>query len=280
MDSTAVHPREEWSRISSELEAQAGRMTQMASNIPCTTEKTTIYVDISATTAIINKRQCTISFFRDVTERKRIEDELLESEGKLQAMFESIADGIIVTDLRGNHSPPERCHGSPLRYAAGRADRQKDSGLRLGERPARVMGSPERAYEEGRSGSIEYLLLTKTDREMHAELSTALLRDKSGKPTGFIAVTKDISERKRAEEEILQRTRELSALHQVLTSITQTLDLDEVLNEIVSHVGAALESNYTSIVMVNEDGSLGMGSEEFADIPPLSGRARAAPPEG
>jgi PAS domain S-box-containing protein len=272
MDRTAVHPREEWPHVSSELEAQAAGRKTLAANIPCLTkEKNTIYVDISATTAIINKRQCTISFFRDVTERKQIEDELLESEGKLQAMFESIADGIIVTDLGGNIV---RLNDATAALYGCR-DKEELIGRRIldyvSEKDrARVMGSLERAYEEGRSGSIEYLLLTKTDREMHAELSTALLRDKSGKPTGFIAVTKDISERKRAEEEILQRTRELSALHQVLTSITQTLDLDEVLNEIVSHVGAALESNYTSIVMVNEDGSLGIGSEEFVGIAPLS----------
>jgi two-component system sensor histidine kinase KdpD len=100
------------------------------------------------------------------------------------------------------------------------------------------------------------------------------MRDKTGKPTGFIMIVKDITERKRTEEEILQRNRELAALHQVLTSITQTLDLQQVLREIVSQVGTALESSYTSIVMVNEDGTLGVGSEEYADIPSLTLRSR------
>ncbi len=276
MDRGDIHPREEWPHVSLELEALAAGRRTLAASIPCLTKaRDTIYVDISATTAIINKRQCTISFFRDVTERKQIEDELLESEGKLQAMFESIADGIIVTDLGG--SIVRLNDAAAALYGC----REKDDliGDRIldyaaEEDRARVMGSMERAYEQGRSDSIEYVLLAKGEKQVHAELSTALLRDKSGKPTGFIAVTKDISERKRAEEEILQRTRELSALHQVLTSITQTLDLDEVLTEIVSHVGAALESNYTSIVMVNEDGSLGIGSEEFVGIAPLSARAQ------
>ncbi len=276
MDRGDIHPREEWPHVSLELEALAAGRRTLAASIPCLTKaRDTIYVDISATTAIINKRQCTISFFRDVTERKQIEDELLESEGKLQAMFESIADGIIVTDLGG--SIVRLNDAAAALYGC----REKDDliGDRIldyaaDEDRARVMGSMERAYEQGRSDSIEYVLLAKGEKQVHAELSTALLRDKSGKPTGFIAVTKDISERKRAEEEILQRTRELSALHQVLTSITQTLDLDEVLTEIVSHVGAALESNYTSIVMVNEDGSLGIGSEEFVGIAPLSARAQ------
>lgn len=277
MDMNAIHPREEWIHVSSELEAQAAGRKALATNIPCLRkDESTVFVDISATTAMINKRQCTISFLRDVTERKRIEDELLESEGKLEAMFESIADGIIVTDLAGNIV---RLNDATTTLYGCRC-KEELTGRRILDFVAeqdrdRVMDSMERAYEQGRSSSIEYALLTKTEKEIHAELSTALLRDKSGRPAGFIAVTKDISERKRAEDEILQRTRELSALHQVLTSITQTLDLDKVLSEIVSHVGAALESNYTSIVMVSEDGSLGIGSEEFVDITPLSAKPRA-----
>ena len=274
MDRSAIHPKDEWIHVSSELEAQAAGKKSLATNIPCLTKDgSPIYVDISATIALINKRECTIGFFRDVTERKHMEDELLESEGKLQAMFDSIADGIIVTDLAGNivrlndatmalHgcSHKEELTGSRLLDFVAEQDRN------------RIMETMERAFEHGRSSSLEYLLLTKNDREIPAELSTALLKDKSGKPAGFITITKDITQRKRAEEEILQRTRELAALHQVLTAITQTLDIDRVLREIASQVGAALESNYTSIVMVNEDGSLGVGSEEFVDIPPLSAR--------
>ncbi|OGO01470.1 MAG: hypothetical protein A2Y72_04915 [Chloroflexi bacterium RBG_13_53_26] len=276
MDRSAIHPRDEWMRVSSELEAQATGKKALATNIPCLTkDRAPLYVDISATTALINKRECTIGFFRDVTERKQMEDELLESEGKLQTMFDSIADGIIVTDLGGNiirlNDATMSLHGC--------SHKEELAGTRLLDFVAeqdrdRVMENMERAFEHGRSSSMEYLLLTRNDREVPAELSTALLKDKSGKPAGFITITKDITERKRAEEEILQRTRELAALHQVLTAITQTLDIDKVLREIVSQVGAALESNYTSIVMVNEDGSLGVGSEEFVDIAPLSARAQ------
>ncbi len=276
MDRTAIYPRDEWRRIASAIEAQAGGRTELASNIPCNTKDgRTRYVDINATKAFVNGRECTIGFFRDITERKRMEDELLESEEKLQAMFKSIADGVIVTDL--DMLITELNDATLFLHGYGRREELLGRSmleLVVEKDQTRVIEWLRRTFREGQSGHIEYTILAKSARELDAELGTALMRDKSGKPTGYIMIAKDITERKRAEEEILQRSRELSALHQVLTSITQTLDLQQVLREIASQVGKALESSYTSIVMVNEDGTLGVGSEEFVDIASLAIRKR------
>ncbi len=272
----AIHPGDEWERVVSEVEAQISGRQNRAPDIPCLTkEGSTIYVDISATKALINRRQCTIAFLRDITERKLMEDELLESEGKLRTMFESIADGLLVTDLEGYitelNDAALALHGYAYKQdLLGRslfdfvAERDRDE----------VKHSISMTLQTGHNSHIDCVLLARGAKEVDAELSAALLRDKSGEPVGFIAVAKDTTQRKRAEQEILQRSQELSALHQVLTSITQTLDLERVLKEIVSRVGEALNSSYTSIVMVNEDGTLGVGSEQFVDIPSLSAKPR------
>ena len=272
MDRSAIHPMDEWDHILSEIEAQATGEKALASDIPCITKDgTVIYADISATKALINMKECTIGFFRDITEHKRIEDELSESEEKLRAIFESVADGVMVTDLEGTITTLNDAAVSLYGYS-NKEELLGRSALDFvsPKDRAKALENMKQTLQYGRSGNTEYTLLTKGGREIDAELSSALLRDKSGKPAGFIALTKDITERKKTEEEILQRNQELAALHQVLTSITHTLDLDKVIKEIVSQVGKALEANYTSIVMVNEDGSLGVGSEEFVGIPSLS----------
>jgi signal transduction histidine kinase len=83
------------------------------------------------------------------------------------------------------------------------------------------------------------------------------------------------AERKRAEDAIRRQNAQLKALHNVLLSITQTFELDKILREIVSQAGTALGSEYTSIVTLNDDGSLGADYGDFVDIPPLRVRARA-----
>jgi len=277
LERQAIHPGDEWERVVSEVEAQMSGKQNRALDIPCVTkEGSTIYVDISATKALINMRQCTIAFLRDVTERKLMEDELLESEGKLRTMFESIADGLLVTDLDGFITEVNDAALALHGYAYKRDLQGRSLFDLVAERDRdEVKRSVSRTLESGRNTHLDCVLLARGSVEVDADLSVAPLRDKSGEPAGLIAVAKDTTQRKRAEQEILQRSQELSALHQVLTSITQTLDLEKVLREIVSQVGGALNSSYTSIVMVNEDGTLGVGSEQFVDIPSLSAKPRA-----
>lgn len=95
-----------------------------------------------------------------------------------------------------------------------------------------------------------------------------------GSLAGAVHTISDITELKQAEEKMRQRDQELSALYAALLAITQTLDLDQVMRELIQQAGKALGSAYTSIVLVNPDGSLGMGAEDFAGIPPLAYRTR------
>lgn len=49
-----------------------------------------------------NRRVAMVSSTRDITERKTIEEELRKSKAQIEAVFESIKDGVVVTDMQGN----------------------------------------------------------------------------------------------------------------------------------------------------------------------------------
>lgn len=80
---------------------------------------------------------------------------------------------------------------------------------------------------------------------------------------------------RQSEETLRRQARELLALNRVLQSIARTLDLEQALKEIVRQVGAAVESGYTSIVTLNEDGTLGIGADDLQGAPPIHERARS-----
>jgi PAS domain S-box-containing protein len=146
-------------------------------------------------------KRATIGSAMDITELKRTEDALRDSEEKLRSMFVSIKDGIIVTDLEG-----KVVEANDAAIQMGGFESKEEligrNGLELiaeRDRHSTIRETME-ALEEGRGISKECSALTKDGQKYTIELGTTLLRDNSGNPTGLITVFRDISERKEIEQ--------------------------------------------------------------------------------
>jgi PAS domain S-box-containing protein len=88
-----VHPEEHLDHVISEFEAQARGEKTLAQDIPCKRKDgTIIHADINTTTVLIDGRKCNIGFFRDVTERKLMEQQNIQQE-RLRALGQ-MASGI------------------------------------------------------------------------------------------------------------------------------------------------------------------------------------------
>jgi signal transduction histidine kinase/DNA-binding response OmpR family regulator len=84
----------------------------------------------------------------------------------------------------------------------------------------------------------------------------------------YEAVEQELAERKRAEEEIRQRTRELEALNEIGHAITSTLDLQHVLTLIADHTTQLLGVEATSLLLHDQDADdlwFAAGAGEYAD---------------
>ena len=67
----------------------------------------------------------------------------------------------------------------------------------------------------------------------------------------MLGSTQDVTERKRAEEEIRRRTGQLIALHTIDLAIIRRYDLRKTLNIILGHVLAQLEVDAASILLLD-----------------------------
>ncbi len=83
------------------------------------------------------------------------------------------------------------------------------------------------------------------------------------------------AERKRAEEALKRRLEQLASLNRASQTVTASLELDQVLAEIVSLAGEVVASDYASVGLVNEEGKLGQSTEDLPGVPILDGRVRA-----
>ena len=149
--------------------------------------------------------------------------DLRRSQEKLKSIFAASPDAIIATDLNGNivecneqtlkiheYSSKEELIGKSVFELIAKKDQPK------------AMENLKEAFEKGRVKTVEYMFTTKTGREFPAELSASVVRDASGNPIGFVAITKDITERKRMEQQIFKSER-LAAIGQLAAMIGHDL---------------------------------------------------------
>lgn len=138
---------------------------------------------------------------RDVTERKKAEDALRKSEEKYRTILETMEEGYYEVDLAGNFmffNPAElRIHGIGHDDLMGLNNRDFSSA----ETAERVYKIFNEVYRTGvPTKVIDYEIITKDGSRKTLETSASLFRDDNGKPIGFRGISRDVTDKKKAEK--------------------------------------------------------------------------------
>jgi len=145
---------------------------------------------------------------RDITERKRAEDALRESEERLRSLFEASPDAIILSDLNTNIIMVNHQAVRLLRYDNAEEVIGRNSLEFIApEDRQRAAENALRTLQTGAVQSVEYTILRKDGTSFPAELSASSIVDAQGRPQAFTGVVRDITQRRRAEQ-ALQKARE------------------------------------------------------------------------
>lgn len=142
-----------------------------------------------------------VTIIHDITERKRMENLVRASEEKLRFMFESIGDGIVVTDLSGKIVEENRAGMQMFGYDNKEEIIGQDGLAFIVEKNREEAKlSLLKALEQGAGYTKEFTLADKYGNEFEGEISATILRDSAGNSSGFICVIRDITVRKKMDQ--------------------------------------------------------------------------------
>ncbi len=221
--------------------------------------------------------QCVV-VMQDITDRMLCHDEVLrlysemtQTKEYLESIIENSADAIVTSDLNGIitswNKGAERIYGFTKEEAIGKflpfipeflVDSEKEINLKI--RSGEVLRRVE-TFRKRKDGSI-----------ISVSLTLSPIKNAGGEVIGISGISRDISEKKNVEKELVRRNQELSRLFFISSAMRGTLDLDRLLRMVLTAVtmGDGLGFNRAILFLVDEKrdvlrGAMGVGPASYEE---------------
>lgn len=200
---------------------------------------------------------------RDTTDMKSKEQQILESECKYRTLVEQASDTIFIANLQGNFLVvnPAGCRMS--QYAENELLKMRFHDLALADE---LVVRPFQLAEiaSGKTIVSERKMRRKDGRVVDVEISARLIG-----PNRLLAFVRDVSERKRTEQELISSRENLRQLTNYIENVRETQRLT-IAKEIHDHLGqqlAALKMNLSRLARkVSDDPSLQNPIDDLIEI--------------
>lgn len=211
----------------------------------------------------------TIHVLKDFTERR-------QAENKFRMLFENVQEGIFISTPEGRFLDFNKALMNILGYESREELLSVDIASKL------YIHSEEREHlkrllrEHGEVNDFEFHFRRHDGESRIAHESSYVTRDDSGAIVAYQGFLLDVTDRKLAEMEIRRRNRELLALNSIGAMLSQSADIDEILNRTLPKVAELFHVDTCAIYLLDEPSHTikriaGIGYEtEFArNMPPV-----------
>jgi PAS domain S-box-containing protein len=188
----------------------------------------------------------------DITERKRAEDALRQSEAKYRSLFDNIPDGVYQTTPDGHILSANPALVKNLGYEAEQDLFEINVQTELYVHPGDREKFQQLMEEQGEAQNLELLLRRKDGAGIVVLENSRAVRDEQGHILYYEGVLTDITERKRAEEELNQRVAELELLYESGLALSQSLNPKEIGQKILELLKANLNWHHTRIRLYHQ----------------------------
>jgi PAS domain S-box-containing protein len=181
-----------------------------------------------------------IVMLSDITEQRRVEKSLRESEAKYRSILESITEGYYEVDIAGNFTFVNDSVCQMLGHARDELIGVNNRQYTDIENAKKLYQAFNKVYKAGEATKgFDWEVIRKDGTIRSVESSISLIKDSKGQPTGFRGIVRDITERKLSEE---------------------------ALKEALSLISATLESTADGILVVDREGKIASLNKKFVEM--------------
>jgi PAS domain S-box-containing protein len=192
-------------------------------------------VEVFSSNIEISKKEFLHLIVHDISKRKKVQEELIQSEEKHRHLIENMQEGLIVVDNKDviQLVNPKFCE--MLGYEENELIDKVGNKILLSEADKEFILQKNRNRMKGISERYELNMLKKSGEQITLQMLASSMNDANGIVVGSMAVCFDITERKKAEEKIITLSR-------------------------------AVEQSPTSVIITNPDGAIQYVNAKFCDI--------------
>lgn len=213
-----------------------------------------------------------VIFIRDITDRVLYQEEILslykevsQTKEYLESLIDNTPDAIVTSDIDGIiiswNKGAEKIYGYSEEEALNNFLPFVPDFLR--EREIKYI---DRLKKGEIIKDIETIRVNKEGRIFEVSLTLSPIKDTSGEVIGITGISRDISEKKKVEKELIRRNQELSRLFFISSAMRGTLEYEKLLRMVLTAVTMSdgLGFNRALLFLVDEEhntlrGEMGVG---------------------
>jgi len=217
-------------------------------------------------------RQHLVSVIEDISARKQAEEQLRENRAYLDAALASMTDAVFISDMAGQFIEFNEAFATFHRFA-GKAECARkladypniiDVFMADGEPAPLDMWAVPRALRGETATNAEYGLRRKdTGESWVGSYSFSPIRDPHGKIVGSVVVGRDITERKRAEDELKRNQARLAAVFATIPDVI--LEYDASGRAVLANEAALRVAGVSSLGFLRDEVVAKLGFKKLND---------------
>jgi PAS domain S-box-containing protein len=182
----------------------------------------------------------------DITKLKLVEEELRDEKAFNESALNNLRDVFFVFDLNGKFMRWNKAMNTITGFSDSEISLMKPGDFFVREDIPRVEEAIAIVLKK-EFADLEATVLTKDGRHIPFEIAGSLLKNKHGEAVGISGISRDITERKQAEEALILSRNQMEAVSQIGVMANSTLDISEVLSHILT---GTLKATGASVGMI------------------------------